>query len=41
MYWLLGIAIYLAIGCFVWALCLAAGRADEQAERMHDDLTER
>ena len=41
MYWILGFSIYLAIGCFFLALCLAAGRADEQADRMHDDLTER
>lgn len=41
MYWLLGLAIYLAIGCFFLALFLASGQADEQAERIHDHLTKR
>lgn len=40
MYWILGISIYLLFGCFAWALCVAAGRADERAEheqrRMND-----
>lgn len=40
MIWLLGAAIYLAIGCFVWALCIAAWRADDDVERMIRKMTE-
>ena len=40
MIWLLGAAIYFAIGCFVWALCIAAGRADDDVERIIQKMTE-
>jgi len=41
MGWMIGGALYVAIGGFFWALCVAAGRADDEAERRHDETTRR
>lgn len=33
MVWLIGVGVWGAVLLFAWALCVAAGRADELAER--------
>jgi hypothetical protein len=38
MIWLIGAVLWVAIMCFVWALCVVAGRADEAAERMYEGM---
>lgn len=38
MEWVIGLGLWGLLALFAWALCVAAGRADEQAERMHEDL---
>lgn len=37
MLWILGGTILAGIGVLGWALCVVAGRADEQMERMMEE----
>lgn len=37
MEWLIGLGIWGLFVLFAWALGVAAGRADDQAERVHED----
>lgn len=37
MEWVIGLGLWGLLVLFAWALCVAAGLADEQAERMHED----
>lgn len=37
MEWVIGVGLWGLVVLFAWALGVAAGRADDQAERMHED----
>lgn len=37
MAWLIGMGLWALVVLFVWALCVAAGQADDEAERVHED----
>lgn len=41
MTWLIGIGLWGVFVLFAWALCVVAGRADDEARRMAEEWTDR
>lgn len=37
MEWVIGLGLWGLLVLFAWALFVAAGRADDEAERMHEE----
>lgn len=38
MAWLIGVGLWGLLVLFAWALCVAARRAEDESEQMHEDL---